>query len=68
MAKNKESVAQSLTKLDRIVSWFDEQENVDVEEGLKKVAEGAVLVKELRTRLKEVENEFQEVKRSLESE
>jgi exodeoxyribonuclease VII small subunit len=62
----KENIADSLNKLEKIVQWLDEQERVDVEEGLKKVREGAVLVKELRARLKEVENEFQEVKKELE--
>ena len=66
--ESKENVAASLTKLESIVRWFDDQDQVDVEEGLKKVREGAALVKALRTRLKEVENEFQEVKRELDGE
>ncbi len=66
--KENESIAQSLGKLEKIIEWFDDQSEVDVEEGLKQVREGAVLVKDLRARLKEVENEFVEVKKSLESE
>ncbi|HXV26535.1 MAG TPA: exodeoxyribonuclease VII small subunit [Candidatus Paceibacterota bacterium] len=62
----KNDIAKSLRELERIVAWFDEQEQVDVQQGLEKVREGAVLVKELRTRLKEVENEFNEVKKELE--
>ena len=67
MAKKepKEDIAHSLAKLEKIVQWFDEQDQADVEEGLKKVREGAVLVKELRTRLKAVENEFEELKKDL---
>ena len=61
----KEDIAHSLAKLEKIVQWFDEQDQADVEEGLKKVREGAVLVKELRTRLKAVENEFEELKKDL---
>lgn len=64
--KDKESIAQSLDRLEKLVAWFDEQEQVQVEEGLTKAREGAVLVKELRSRLKEVENEFKEVKKELE--
>lgn len=64
--KKKETISDSLEQLERIVQWLDEQERVDVEEGLKKVREGAALVKELRSRLKEVENEFAEVKKELE--
>lgn len=68
MSKKKESdtIGESLDRLEKLVSWFDEQEQVQVEEGLKKVKEGAVLVKQLRSRLKEVENEFKEVKKDLE--
>lgn len=66
--KENESIAQSLGKLEKIIAWFDDQSEVDVEEGLKQVREGAVLVKDLRARLKEVENEFVEVKKALESE
>lgn len=61
----KEEIAQSLAKLEKIVAWLDEQDQVDVQEGLAKVREGAALVKELKARLKEVENEFEEVKKEL---
>jgi predicted transcriptional regulator len=38
---------------------------IDVEEGIKKVREGAVLIKSSRERLKEIENEFEELKKEL---
>jgi hypothetical protein len=63
----KKDIAGSLTALERVVAWFDEQDQVDVEAGLAKVREGAVLVKELKSRLKEVANEFEEVKKELEA-
>ena len=62
---DKETIAQSLGKLEKIIEWFDEQSEVQVEEGLKRVREGAVLIKDLRGRLKEVENQFQELKKDL---
>ncbi len=62
---SKGAIAQSLDKLETIIAWFDEQDHVDVQQGLDKVREGAVLVKELRARLKAVENEFEEVKKEL---
>jgi hypothetical protein len=65
MAKPKERIADSLAKLENIIRWFDDQDQVDVQEGLAKVREGAGLVKELRSRLKTVENEFQELKKDL---
>lgn len=62
-----QTITKSLEKLEALVRWFDEQEQVDVSEGLRKVKEGAVLVKELKARLKEVENEFTDLKKELEA-
>lgn len=62
---NKETVNQSLSKLEQITRWFDAQKEIDVEEGMAKVKEGAALVKELEKRLAEIENEFREVKKEL---
>ena len=68
MAKiNKESLGEQLKKLQQIVDWFDDQEEVDVEKGLEKVKEGAGLIKESKKRLKELENEFEEVRKDLDS-
>jgi exonuclease VII small subunit len=61
----KESLSKSLQKLEAISNWFDGQEEVDVEEGLQKVKEGASLIKSSRKRLKEIENEFMDVKKDL---
>ena len=52
-------------KLTKIVEWFNEQEEVDVELGLEKVKEGAELIKVCRKRLSEVENEFKEIEKSV---
>lgn len=62
----KTSITESLGKLEKIAEWFEQEREVDVEEGLKKVKEGAVLVKELKERLKEAENEFTEIRKELE--
>lgn len=66
MTKN--SLKDSLKKLKGIIAWFDEQEEVDVEAGLEKVKEGAQLIKESRAELKNLENEFEKVKKDLEDE
>jgi exodeoxyribonuclease VII small subunit len=72
MNKNKEEKKKSgnaenaLKKLDEIVQWFENEEGLDIEEGLVKVREGAELIKDLKKRLAEVENEFREVKKDLE--
>jgi len=59
-------ISESLSKLEEIVNWFENQKEVDVEEGLKRVKEGASIIKVLKARLAEVENEFNEIKRELE--
>ncbi len=62
---NKINLNTSLKKLAEIVEWFEKQEEVDVEVGLEKVKEGASLIKSSRERLKEIENEFEEIKKSI---
>ena len=66
--KTDKDIASSLEKLEEIVRWLDEQERVDVQEGLAKVKEGTALVRELKERLKDVENEYSEIKKDLEAE
>ncbi|EKE22218.1 MAG: hypothetical protein ACD_7C00020G0026 [uncultured bacterium] len=61
------NLSESLKKLEAISDWFDNQEEVDVEKGLEKVKEGVELIKLSRARLKEVENEFNDVKKELEN-
>lgn len=64
---NKNNLNDSLKKLADIVNWFDEQKEVDIEIGLAKVKEGAQLIKTSRERLKAIENEFEEIKKDLDS-
>ena len=65
MATKKNDIAESLKKLEAIADWFEKESEIDVEEGLKKVKEGGELIKELRGRLKEVANEFDEIKKDV---
>lgn len=65
MSKN---LNDNLKKLSKIAEWFEEKEEVDIEEGLKKVKEAASLIKESKKRLKEAENEFQEIKKEIDDE
>ena len=67
MPKQKKTINEDLNKLEKIVAWFESREEVDVEEGLKKVKEGALLIKDLKSKLKKVENEFTEIKKDLSS-
>jgi hypothetical protein len=65
MSKPEQSLTETMKKLRAIASWFEQQDEVDVEKGLEKVKEGALLIKASRARLKELENAFEEVKKDL---
>ena len=60
------NISESLKKLESIADWFEKEEEVDVELGLEKVKEGVELIKSLKDRLREVENEFNEIKKGIE--
>ena len=66
--ETKNNLSESLKKLEQISQWFDEQEEIDLEKGLLKVKEGAKLIKESRAQLKNIENEFEEIKAEMEGE
>lgn len=71
MAKEKSTqpnLSEQLQQLQTIAEWFDEQTEVDVEAGLKKVKEAAGLIKSSQERLREIENEFAEIKKEIEPE
>ena len=66
MAKN--NLNENLKKLEEISLWFDNSKEVDVEQGLEKVKEAVILIKESKERLKKIENEFEEIKKEIEPE
>jgi exodeoxyribonuclease VII small subunit len=66
MVDKKINLKESLGKLNDIVAWFEEQDEVDVEAGLEKVKEGAKLVKDCKARLSEIENEFETIQKQVE--
>ena len=61
--KDTKNLGKNLKRLSEITAWFDNQEEIDVEEGLKKVKEAVSLIKASKARLKEVENEFEDIKK-----
>ena len=65
MKEEKNNISKSLKNLEEIVNWFEEQEDVDIEKGLDKVKQGAVIIKTLKKRLAAVQNEFVEIKKGL---
>jgi len=69
MAKEKsdsKNLNSNLKRLSEIAEWFDNQKEIDVEEGLNKVKEAVGLIKASKERLKAVENEFEEIKKAME--
>jgi hypothetical protein len=62
------NLTENLKKLTEIAEWFEAQPSVDVEEGLKKVKTAAELIKQSKGRLKAIENEFEEIKKEIDSE
>lgn len=56
---------KAFKELEEINEWFSE-EDIDLNQALEKYRRGADIVKELKTRLKEVENEFKEIQAELE--
>jgi len=65
MKEESNNISKSLKSLEEIVNWFEGQEEIDIEKGLKKVKDGVVLIKSLKKRLEAVQNEFNEIKKGL---
>ncbi len=59
------NLQETIKKLEEISIWFTSQKELDVEEGLNKVKEAAILIKASRERLKAVENAFEEIKKEI---
>ena len=65
MPKETVNLTETIKKLRAITAWFESQDEIDVEKGLERIKDGAELIKASRSRLKELENEFEEVKKQL---
>ncbi len=63
--EDKLNLTEALKKLEEINNWFENQDEVDVEQGLEKVKEGVRLVKASQSRLKDIQNEFEEIKKDI---
>lgn len=59
--RSKFDFTKAFQELEEINEWFQGEE-IDLDEGLKKFRRGLELIKQCRGRLKEVENQFQEIK------
>ncbi len=65
MPKETVNLTETIKKLRAITAWFESQDEIDVEKGLERIKDGSELIKASRSRLKELENEFEEVKKQL---
>ncbi len=61
----KSDLNKNLKILADIAEWFENREDIDIEEGLRKVKEAVKVIKESKERLKEIENEFEEIKKDM---
>lgn len=59
---NKFDFTIAVKEIEEINQWF-QNEDVDLDEGLAKFRRGLELIKKCQTRLKQVENEFVEIKK-----
>ncbi|MCK9578285.1 exodeoxyribonuclease VII small subunit [bacterium] len=63
--KQQKGLNQNLKSISKIVEWFENQEELDIEEGLKKAKEATELIKETKKLLKDAQNEFEEIKKEM---
>jgi len=61
------SFKDQLKEISAILEWFDSQEELDVEAALEKIKRAGELIASSKKRIVEIENEFQEIKKSVES-
>jgi exodeoxyribonuclease VII small subunit len=62
MAKKKLNFGEAFAELEQITEWFDSEENLDLDKGLKQFERGLELAGELKKKLNEVENKVEEIK------
>jgi len=55
--------AEAFEELEQITAWFESEAHTDLDEGLKKFERGLVLASMLKSRLGEVEQKVQEIKK-----
>ncbi len=60
--------SDAFDELEKITEWFDSEENLDLDKGLKQFERGLELASELKKKLGEVENKVEEIKQKFQSE
>lgn len=67
-AGGQSNLKEYLEDIRKISDWFENQEEIDLEQALVKIREAGELIKLSKDRLVEVENEFKEIKAKIEEE
>lgn len=69
MTKKQSTVdfAKSFEELEKITEWFDSEEHLDLDKGLKQFERGLELASLLKQKLSEVENKVVEIKQKFET-
>lgn len=69
MTKKQSTVdfAKSFEELEKITQWFDSEEHLDLDKGLKQFERGLELASLLKQKLSEVENKVVEIKQKFEA-
>lgn len=67
MPPEKFNFTQAYKDIEEINNWF-QQEEVDLDEALKKYEKGMELIEKCRKRLKQAENRFEEIKEKYQTE
>lgn len=65
MTTTEQNFSKLFRQLQQIVAWYDQQRELDVEEGLSKARQAAELIKLCSKRLSQLENEFVKIKAEL---
>ena len=63
---DKETLQNNLNTLAEIAEWFEFRNEIDIEEGLIKLKQAAEIIKSIKKRLREINNEFEEIKIEIE--
>lgn len=61
--KTSKNFSTSFQELEEITKWFDSEEQLDLDEGLKKFERGLKIAKEMKEKLSQVENQISEIKK-----
>ncbi|MGH7196266.1 MAG: exodeoxyribonuclease VII small subunit [Candidatus Saccharimonadales bacterium] len=54
---NKKKLSDQLTELDELLAWFD-QDDIDLDEALKKFDQGVALAEDIKKHLAQLENKI----------